>query len=261
MPVRQRKRYGFGSSSLLPLRHFAGSLVAHFTATFLCIQGHAAKCYERQAALHASFNQVFAASPGNILVPALQVVCKGTHRAALAADREETSLDNKRLQNAVNLLQESFSRTFNDRKEMRPGFAYDEDGSKKTGVLAIVNELFAIYFRLNTLRLCKNLVRPVETRKLHEQGSMAQMVTYRYYTGRLALFEDQFVLAEENLEYAFQNCHKDAGKNKELILHYLIPVKLYRGRYPSADRKYLHVFRAWIGPNNALIHSSRRSQS
>jgi hypothetical protein len=166
-------------------------------------------------------------------------VCKSTHRAALAADKEGKSLDYKRLQNAVNLLQESFSRTFNDRKELRPGFAFDEEGSKKAGVLAIVNELFAIYFRLNTLRLCKNLVRPVETRKLHEQGTMGQMVTYRYFTGRLALFEDQFALAEENLEFAFQNCHKDANKNKELILHYLIPIKLYRGRYPSPDRKYL----------------------
>jgi hypothetical protein len=187
--------------------------------------------------LHTSFNQVFAASPGNLLVPALHAVCKSTHRAALAADREEKSLDNKRLQNAVTLLQESFSRTYNDRKEMRPGFEYDEEGSKKAGVLGIVNELFAIYFRLNTLRLCKNLVRPVESRKLHEQAPMGQMVTYRYFTGRLALFEDQFALAEENLEYAFKNCHRDAAKNKELILHYLIPVKLYRGRYPSPDRK------------------------
>jgi nuclear mRNA export protein PCID2/THP1 len=187
--------------------------------------------------LHTSFNQVFAASPGNLLVPALHAVCKSTHRAALAADREEKSLDYKRLQNAVTLLQESFSRTYNDRKEMRPGFEYDEEGSKKAGVLGIVNELFAIYFRLNTLRLCKNLVRPVESRRLHEQAPMGQMVTYRYFTGRLALFEDQFALAEENLEYAFKNCHRDAAKNKELILHYLIPVKLYRGRYPSPDRK------------------------
>jgi hypothetical protein len=217
-------------------------------------QGYAAKCYDHQAALHTAFNHVFAASPGSTLVPALQAVCKSTHRAALAADREEKSLENKRLQNAVTLLQESFSRTFNDRKELRPGFAYDEEGSKKAGVLAIVNELFAIYFRLNTLRLCKNLVRPVETRKLHEQGTMGQMVTYRYFTGRLALFEDQFALAEENLEFAFQNCHKDANKNMELILHYLIPVKLYRGRYPSPDRKFLcsREYRAGEQPGRAL---------
>jgi hypothetical protein len=149
------------------------------------------------------------------------VVCKNTHRLAIAADLEESSLDNKKLQNAVTLLQESFSRTFNDRKEMKPGYSFDEDGSKKTGVLAIVNELFAIYFRLNTLRLCKNLVRPVESRKLHEQATMGQMVTYRFFTGRLALFEDQFALAEESLEYAFNNCHKNALKNKKLILHYV----------------------------------------
>lgn len=164
-------------------------------------------------------------------------MCKTTHRLAIAADREDSSLDNKNLQKAVTLLQESFSRTFNDRKELRPGNTFDAEGSKKAGVLAIVNELFAIYFRLNTLRLCKNLVRPVESRKLHENGTMGQMVTYRYFTGRLALFEDQFELAEGNLEYAFHHCHKNATKNKKLILDYLIPVKLYRGRLPSAESK------------------------
>jgi len=155
----------------------------------------------------------------------------------LYADHEGKSHELAKLQNAVNLLQESFSRTYNDRKEFRPGEPYDEDGSKKAGVLYIVNLLFSIYFRLNTLRLCKNLLRPVETRKLHEQGTMADMVTYRYYVGRLNLFEDQYAAAEENLEYALDNCHRSAVANKKRILHYLVPVKLYRGRLPSAARE------------------------
>jgi hypothetical protein len=91
-------------------------------------------------------------------------------------------------------LQESYSKTFNDRKDLvvsisqmqlhdvwgqdnftmlwpighylnvlygllKPNAPFNEDGSKKAGVLYIVNQLFAIYFRLNTLRLCKNLLR------------------------------------------------------------------------------------------------------
>lgn len=157
-----------------------------------------------------------------------------SHRVAVAADREAGSADHAKLQNAVNLLQESFSRTFNDRKEFRMEDGYHSEGSKKAGVLFIVNELFAIYFRLNTLRLCRNLVKPVEARKLHQQGTLGQMVTYRYYTGRLSLFEDQYEEAEAHLDYALQHCHRAAVRNKQCILRYLVPVKLYRGRLPSA---------------------------
>jgi nuclear mRNA export protein PCID2/THP1 len=191
--------------------------------------------------LHAAFNQLFASSVGNTLVPAMHSVCKSTHRLAVAADREAASRDHAKLNNAALLLQESFSKTFNDRKEFRPDAPFDDEGSKKAGVLGIVNELFNIYFRLNTLRLCKNLAKPVEGRKLHLQGSMAQMVTYRYYTGRLNLFEDNYAEAEKNLEYALTNCHKDAVRNKRCILRYLIPVKLYRGKLPTAACKFMEV--------------------
>ena len=223
--------------------------------------GNAVKCYEAQAIVHASFHSVFSSSLGNWLVPTLHAICKSTHRAALAADKEVAASKqqaaaqttggggggdtNAHLQKAVTLLQESYSKTSNDRKEFRPDAPLNEEGSKKAGVLAIVNELFAIYFRLNTLRLCKNLLRPVESRKLHEQGSMSEMVTYKYYVGRIFLFEDQYEAAEESLYYALQHCHKSAVHNKRCILRYLVPVKLYRGRLPSARllEKYgLHEF-------------------
>jgi hypothetical protein len=62
---------------------------------------------------------------------------------------------------------------------------------------------------------------------------MGDMVTYRYFIGRLNMFEDSYELAEENLSFALQHCHKDAVGNKKRILNYLIPVKLMRGRLPS----------------------------
>jgi nuclear mRNA export protein PCID2/THP1 len=91
-----------------------------------------------------------------------------------------------------------------------------------------------MYFTLNTLRLCKNLLKPVESRKLHLSGNKGDMVTYRYFVGRLMMFEDQYEIAEENLDYALRHCHKDAWKNKRNILRYLVPVKLYRGRLPTS---------------------------
>jgi len=103
------------------------------------------------------------------------------------------------------------------------------------GVLYIVNQLFSMYFKLNTLRLCKNLTKPVESRNIHQSGTMGEMVTYRYYVGRLNMFEDQYDLAEQNFDYALQHCHLSSVANKKRILNYLVPVKLLRGRLPTSE--------------------------
>lgn len=182
-------------------------------------------------------NHLLNSSPGNTLIPLVHVCCRSTHHLAAKADYahalETQRNDHARLQSAVTLLQESFSKTLNDRKELIPNAPLSSEGSKKIGVLYIVNQLFAMYFRLNTLRLCKNLLRPVESRNLHKSGNKGDMVTYRYFVGRLNLFEDMYDLAEENLSYALQHCHKNSVANKKRILNYLIPVKLLRGRLPS----------------------------
>jgi nuclear mRNA export protein PCID2/THP1 len=208
------------------------------------LQGDAKTAFQSQISLHKTFNRLFGMSEGNWLVPALIVVCKATNRVANAADHpimasssehqsHRLTQSKAHLEKAVPVLQDSYSKSFNDRTEFQPGAPFDSVGSKKAGVLAIVNLLFGMYFRLNILRLCKNLIRPVETRKLHESGTMADMVTYHYYIGRLTMFEDKHDQAEVSLDYAFQHCHKDAIHNKRCILKYLIPIKLYRGRLPS----------------------------
>ena len=176
--------------------------------------------YQFQSSLHSALNQIFASSNKNILVPAIQVVCRNSHHIAAATK------DDSKLQHAVTLLQESFSKCLNDRTEFQPDAAFSEDDSKKAGILYIVNQLFAMYFSLNTLRLCKNLVRPVETRKLLQRGRAGDLVTYRYYVGRLYMFEDQYDRAETHLEYALKHCHKDALTNKKAILRNMVPVKL-----------------------------------
>lgn len=209
-------------------------------------------CFEAQSSLHSSLNQVFSSSSGNWLIPSLHTVCSNTYRIALLADAElgMGRNDHSRLENAAILLQESFSKTLNDRKELNELSRQlsENEGSKKAGVLFIVNQLFSMYFRLNKLRLCKNLVRPVERVNLHKENggcTMGEMVTYRYYVGRLNTFEDQYEEAEKNLDFAFLHCHKDSLRNKRRILSYLLPVKLIQGRLPTKQllEKYeLHEF-------------------
>jgi len=197
-----------------------------------------ASTYEAQSSLHSALNHNLSSTKGNWLIPGIHTVCRNTHRTAALADEyvnrnAGTRNDHKRLQSAVTLLQASYSKTLNDRVELRPNEPLSEEGSKKVGVLYIVNQLFSMYFQLNTLRLCKNLLKPVESRSIHESGTMGEMVTYRYYVGRLNMFEDQYELAEQNFDYALKHCHKSSVANKKRILNYLIPVKLLRGRLPT----------------------------
>lgn len=202
--------------------------------------GDAIQSFSSHSTLHSKFNHLLTSTPGNILIPLLHTICHNTYQTAIIADEQHAIQtgrnDHSRLQAAVTLLQESFSKTLNDRKEYVENESFSENGSKKAGVLYIVNLLFAMYFRLNTLRLCKNLLRPVESRNLHIKGknnNMGDKVTYRYYVGRLQMFEDNYKEAEENLNYALLHCHKNAISNKRRILNYLIPVKLERGRLPA----------------------------
>ncbi len=79
-----------------------------------------AQTYEAQSSLHSALNHALGSSKGNWLIPALHVVCRNTHRAAALADESTGNRnDHARLQNAVTLLQASYSKTLNDRVELR----------------------------------------------------------------------------------------------------------------------------------------------
>lgn len=107
------------------------------------------------------------------------------------------------------------------------------DVSKKWGMIAIVNHLFKIYFKINKLQLCKPLIRAVEGSTIRENFRMSHLVTYRYYVGRRAMFDNDYKLAAEYLTYAFEHCHRSSRRNKRLVLIYLIPVKMLIGYMPS----------------------------
>eukprot|EP00588_Corethron_pennatum_P010538 CAMPEP_0194271132 /NCGR_PEP_ID=MMETSP0169-20130528/4999_1 /TAXON_ID=218684 /ORGANISM="Corethron pennatum, Strain L29A3" /LENGTH=456 /DNA_ID=CAMNT_0039013417 /DNA_START=101 /DNA_END=1471 /DNA_ORIENTATION=+ len=222
--------------------------------------------FASQSGLHSSLNRHLGQSAGNWLIPCIVSCCRNTFHLALAADQDNVDNKKENLERAVTLIQESFSRALNDRKEFKADTTHlDEESSKKIGVLPIVNILFSIYFRLNNLRLCKNLLRPVESQGLHERPVPAAVVdvsrlkrgrrgaaddsviksgmsaTYRYYVGRLNMFEDQYDAAEGHLGSAWKYCGTEAAsggamrRNRRRILNYLLPVKMLRGRLPTKE--------------------------
>jgi len=106
------------------------------------------------------------------------------------------------------------------------------EDSKKWGMMGLCNQLFKIYFRINKLNLCKPMVRAIDNMGMRDGFSLAQRITYDYYVGRKAIFEDNFKEAADKLTFAFERCHRNSRQNKRLILIYLIPVKMLLGSLP-----------------------------
>ena len=100
-----------------------------------------------------------------------------------------------------------------------------------------LNMAFRTTFRLNNLQNFTSLLRIVNNphSKLPSLISYpkAQQVEFKYYEGRFHIYEQQLNEAEECLNFAFQICDKDSFRNKRLVLRYLIPVKAYKGIFPT----------------------------
>lgn len=110
--------------------------------------------------------------------------------------------------------------------------ASDSD-TKKLGMLNLVNQLLKVYFRIDKIQLCKPLIRAIDSSPFKDQFPIAQQVTYRYFVGRKAMFDSDYRTADEYLSFAFEKCHKNSIKNKQLILTYLVPVKMLLGLMPA----------------------------
>lgn len=109
----------------------------------------------------------------------------------------------------------------------------------RIGMLYLANQLFKIYFRIKKTNLCDPLIRTIE--KMPNSAytavvnlfSLAHQVTYKYFVGRIALFESEYKKADENLSYAFHHCHNKFHSNARMILVFLVPVKMLFGYIPK----------------------------
>ncbi|KAL2128403.1 hypothetical protein VTI74DRAFT_9222 [Chaetomium olivicolor] len=175
-------------------------------------------------------------------LPCLYVVSKHVRLFAIRADEERnnnTSLDD----NAAANFQDDFDPETNKRQKledcarvlMRVFMICQTDRapleeSRKWGIYYITNLLLKTYFKLNSASLSKNILNSLRAGGADMPDLSAfpksQQVTFRYHQGVLAFLEENYTQAEEYLTEAWGLCHKDAVRNKELILTYLIPCHL-----------------------------------
>lgn len=202
-------------------------------AVFLS-QGNALDAYKQQTTLLTKFMDVMKEQDFPWMMQTLHRIVEDTRTVAIEADKEVARTkghsDNDNLRDCERLLKLAFTFCVTDRKSIR------DQESKKSGFLHIVVVLFKTYFQLNTLRLCKNIIKSI-TRPgfVGEEDCFAKsdLVTYKYYVGRLYMFEDNYAEAEAALSWSLRHCHARNPANKVRVLNYLVPVKLARGRLPT----------------------------
>lgn len=210
-------------------------------------------------ALQASvgtFLRLFAAlTPGRWAIPVLRTlltdlrwVSKCADDATNAASRESRA-SHAHLEECARLLNKGFTACIADRHPVL-------EQSKKWGTYAMVGLVFATYFQLRSISLCKNIVRALGAGDLPPLDAFprAQMVTFRYYMGRLAFLDEDYVRAEAELSCAWAHTPLHATKQLERILVYLTPVRVLQAQHPTFLASYPRLETAY-GP---LIHACQR---
>lgn len=220
--------------------------IIHHAACLASLQdGRSAEAYDRAITALPFFIKIFREDPDSWVVAPMHSVVHNIRIIADSADAELKAAGRQagKLADAGDQLRKCFSVSL-----QAPG-----NRDKKLAALNVVNLSIKIYFKLNTLRLCKNLIRTVESRQFAEFTVFpaAQRVTYQFYKGRLAVFDENYEEAAEALSYALKHCHRSAAANRARILKYLLPVELLLGKLPSPA--LMHMYTESLGQYAPLI--------
>ncbi|XP_033223134.1 PCI domain-containing protein 2 [Belonocnema kinseyi] len=165
----------------------------------------------------------------NWMLPVMNVMCLELRLLAVRAENAKSNKSLKPgevLEKCAECLMGCFRVCAADNRS-------SEDDTKRWGMLALVNQLLKVYFRINKLHLCRPLIRAIESSAYKDHFALAQQVTYKFFIGRTAMFDSDYKTADEHLTFAFEHCHKQSIKNKRLILTYLVPVKMLLGHMPK----------------------------
>mmetsp|Transcript_11686 Transcript_11686/g.32838 ORF Transcript_11686/g.32838 Transcript_11686/m.32838 type:complete len:407 (+) Transcript_11686:1356-2576(+) len=171
-------------------------------------------------------------STGTWLLDVMYVFVRQLRGLAKEADILSSSgvISTKFRSDSVEPLMNLFSVTCNDRSP-------DLRRSKKMGTLYVVNNLCKIYFLTNNVQRSLNLFKPIDRKEWPPLRlfPISHVTTFKYYFGRYFLYAGNFEKAEEALQFAFERCAKSHKHNKQLVLWFLVPVKMLRGHYPPRD--------------------------
>ncbi|KAG8860519.1 COP9 signalosome (CSN) subunit [Tulasnella sp. 330] len=213
---------------------------AHVQVILKSAAGDFIEAYTEQANLVKAFLRAFVGLQAWIL-PALFGVLKDLRDLAEKADDmafQGGSGTGGSLEDAARHCNRAFTDCVMDR-------AAGEE-SRKWGIYHVVGLIFKCYFSVNKIALSRNIIRAIKANKdipPLEQYYKSDQVTNQHAilaltSGsdmRLAILRSHIdtIWSEMELVAAFDMCYPTPARNIELILNYLIPIRLSRGQLPS----------------------------
>jgi len=213
-------------------------VLSHLKVVSACKRGSKLEMWKSQCGVVTGVSRFMTESKDqNWMLPLMNTACLELRLQSIAADAESARTGSTKpgelLEKTAECLMSCFRVCAAD---TRAG----ENETKRWGLLYLVNQFFKIYFKINKLNLCKPMIRAIESLAFKDQYPLSQLITYKYYTGRKAMFDSDFQGANDALSFAFQRCHRRSHKNKRRILIYLLPVKMLLGFIPKRTllRKY-----------------------
>ena len=213
------------------------------------------KAYEHELAAYNSVLEYLKEENSSWILPALIRTSDDLRQLAIQVD--SASSGNDFLRNSLENLTKGFTAVAKDRTPV------SSPGSKKPALFAVTNVLFKIYFRVNTLQLCSKLISVIDGpsgagENLHLYP-LSDVAMYKYYLGRLKLFEDKQEEAREHLRFALRHTPLGLMKNRQRILASLIPVEMSLGVMPTDLVATKYGFHEYLAMANAAKIGDLRS--
>ncbi|GAO46714.1 hypothetical protein G7K_0936-t1 [Saitoella complicata NRRL Y-17804] len=199
-------------------RTWAEVVTVHLKAKDLLVREDLNDAYEGQVAVVQAVLKGCSAGWERWILPVLYTVCRDLRWIAIESDKQSGKTEN--LESTAQVLNRAFTACITDRASL--------DESRKWGTYVLAALLFKIYFRLNKLSLCKNVLRAVDVSELPEleEYGRGEVCTWKYYLGVIAFLNEDYKKAATELTGAFDLCLSTHTVNQTRILTYLIPTNL-----------------------------------
>lgn len=136
---------------------------------------------------------------------------------------------------SANLIREAFKKCASERSGNVSGL--DSDGNpegRRIGIYLMANVCLKLFFHCRKLRSAEQIFAMI-----YQQSPplslypAAQRTTFLYYLGRYHFANNHFYRAQLALQAAYNQCHRQAIRQRRLILIYLITSNMILGRSPK----------------------------
>lgn len=151
-------------------------VVLHLKCLHCLGRGNHQGAYNFQSTLVQNFSKILQLQKEeNWSLPIMYTICTDLRLIAQQAEKERVGFSEKPgeiLEKAAECLMGCFRVCAADNRS-------SEEDTKRIGMMALVNQLFKVYFRINKLHLCKPLIRAIESSPFKESFALSHQVTYR----------------------------------------------------------------------------------